>query len=338
MDNRIHIYYSKIENADECFRQYVDHRIKGVYNDDLIEIDLFNNLLKQNLNFKELNDYISYKTREFNKLLTIRNELKKLIEYNQQEQNLSQLNQIILEALQPMNQKIDLLGPFIETIENEINNNYFFNDRGNILIISNPNDEDIVLKVITKDEKEFAASKICNLLVEYQNDDELLSNLDDIIYPESIEFLESISIPIKNRIDTYNYAILKDKINGLLEEYWDIDYSVVFHIENVAKVISVNEILKDLVHYDSCRIRENSIEIKLNSNDDILGSQINPLENNCQSRITKRLNNIAWDLIAINYENDIIQMLNELSTDTKIIVRNFDFPNIEKLRDYYQKK
>ncbi len=338
MDNRIHIYYSKIENAEESFRDYlVDQRVQSIFYDDLNEFKVLSSLQTQDLNFKEINDYILFKTRECNKLISIRNELRKLIESNQQEQNLSQLNQIILDVIQPKNQNIDLLNPFIETLENEINNQYFFNDRGYILIISNPNDEDFVLKVFTRDEKEFAAFKICNLIVEYQNDDELISNLDEIISLESIDVLESIQIPIKKHINTYNNSLLKSKINELLEEYWDIDYKIVFNIENIESKISENEILSKLYHQQGCRIKVNSIEISLNSNEDILGSQINPLDNNCQMNLTNRLNTIVWNNISINYEDEIIQHLNELSENTDIKVINFEYPNVDDLRDYYQK-
>ncbi len=335
MQNVIQIFNAEIFNAEIAFRQYLEHKFKDVHKRDVP--NLFSPLQDSNLDIINLNEEISYKMRVFNQIVSTRNQLKSIIDKEQQIDLLSRLNGIILDTASTNDGPIGIINPYINIIENEIFLSPLFNESQHILIVYNPNDQDEVLKVFTSDEKEFAAIKICNLIIESQNDDEPISDLNEIITSKSIEFMESIRIPIKKHINLYNKSRLKSKIDELFEEYWDIDYMIVFEIENTEIEISQNEILRELYHFTGCRIRENSIEIRLNSNDDILGSQINPLDNSCQSDLIEMLNQIVWRNISFDYEDEIIQLLSVLSKNTEIIVRNTEFPKIDDLRDCYQK-
>jgi hypothetical protein len=332
MSNQIHVFYSELENAENVYREYVRHKLKLIYDYEMSE--LITQIQEGNLDYKNFNDEISCKVRSFQQLISVRNQVKSIIETKQQLDNLSQLNEIILDSIPPNNLEFELTKPYINILVEEISSIPFFSGQKYLLIIFNPHDTDQVLKVETHEDKEIAALKICQLMVEAKNDGEIISNFKDIITPISMEFLEFIRVPIRKHIQQYNQSVLKSEIDELLQEYWDINYKVIFEITKAEKAISEDEELMKLYDNKECIIKEHSIEFHLNSDSDISGGIVNPLEENHLKKLKIELEQMVIDNLSQEYENEIIQRLIGLCENSEDLVKfgNAKFPDFDKLK------
>ena len=325
MSNQIHIFYSELENAANAYREYVRHKFK-------LMSELFTHIQGGNLDDNNLNDEISYKVRNFQQLISVRNHVKSIVETKQQLDNLSQLNEIILDSIPPNNSEFEY--SYINFLEDQLSRIPFFSGQQYLLIIFNPHDTDQVLKVETHEDKEIVALKICQLMVEAKNDGEIISNFKDIITPTSLEFLEFIRVPIRKHIQQYNQSVLKSEIDELLQEYWDINYKVIFEITKAEKAISEDEELMKLYDNKECIIKEHSIEFHLNSDSDISGGIVNPLEENHLKKLKIELEQMVIDNLSQEYENEIIQRLIGLCENSEDLVKfgNAKFPDFDKLK------
>jgi hypothetical protein len=335
MKNLITIFYSEINQAEAAFRDYVQHKIKSTY--DFNHPNLFSQMQGDKLDYRNINNELLYKTAVFSEIIDVRDKVKSIIDAEQQIENVSKMNQIILEALPPQSLDSELVNPYLEIIHKDIIKPIFQGSEKFLLIIYDPGDKDEVLKVETWDEKEFAATKICKLIVETQNDNDIISELDEIINSESIQFLKSIKIPIENHVNFYNHTILKKQILELLVEYWDIDYTVIYEISNAKQVISEDDFLMRLHDYSNYTVKENSIEINLNTYKDITGSDVDPIGLNFISHLKNKVEEIDNEDNLHDYENDIIQLLEDLSENTEIKIRSADFPKIIELKELKEK-
>jgi hypothetical protein len=331
MDNLIHVFYSEIENAEIAFREYTKFKIEGGYYNE--HPNLFSLIQGEKLDYSILNDELEYKIRVFSEIIAVRDKVKSIVDSEQQIANLSQLNQIILEVVPPQARDSELVNPFREIIFNEMGFSFFSNNKKFVLIIHHPNIEDVVFKVDTSDEKDYVALKICKLIAEVLNDEDIVSDLDEIMTSESIQFLKSINIPIENRFNYYNHTILKKQIFELLYEYWDIDYTVIYEISNAKKVISEDDFLMRLHDYSDYQIKENSVECKLNIFEDVTGSDVDPLDPNFKTKLQDKVEKIAWK----NMSLDIIQLLGNLCENPKIKIRSAEFPKMKELKELKEK-
>ena len=335
MNNLITIFYSEIINAESAFRDYVQHKIKSTY--DLNEPNLFSQKQGDKLDYRNINNELLYKTAVFSEIIDVRDKVKSIIVAEQHIENVSKMNQIILDSLPPQSLDSELVNPYLEIIHNDIIKPIFQGNEKFLLIIYCPGDKDEVIKVETWDEKEFAATKICKLIVETQNDNDVISEFDEIITSESIQFLKSIKIPIENHVNYYNYTILKKQILELLDDYWDIDYTVIYEISNAKKVISEDEDLMKLDDYTNYTIKENSVERNLNTYEDITGSDVDPLGLNFISHLKNKVEENDYEDNLHDYENDIIQILGDLAENTEIKIRKAEFPKMEELKELKEK-
>lgn len=337
MDNRIHIFYSKIENADDCFRQYLEHKFKAIHKRD--EPNLFSPLQDNNLDFKNLNEEISYKMRVFDQIVSVRNQVKSMIDKKQQIDLLLQLNGIILDTATIKDGPIELINPYINIIENEIFLTPLLDSIHHIMIVYNPDGDDIVLTIGNEESKEIVAMTICRLLVEAKNDDwYLLNDLDGFITPSSIEFLKSIRVPIQKHIDIYNLSVLKGRMNDLLQRCWDVYYKIVFKITDVEKYLSEDEVLTQLYDDKDCFIYEHSIEFHKNTENDFTGEDINPLKKGHLNTLKEKLEGHVYENLSFDYENEVIQRLLDLCENEDDLVKmssKTSFPYIEEIENLH---
>lgn len=337
MDNRIHIYYSKIENADDCFRQYVEHKFKGIHTK--VMSNLFSSVQDSKLDFNILNEEISYNMRVFDQIVSVRNQVKLIIE-NQQQIDISlKLNGIIIDIASVKDGPIQLKNPYINIIENEIFLTPLSNSLQHILIVYNPDGDDIVLTVGTEESKEIVAMTICRLLVEAKNDDwYLLNDLDGFIIPSSVEFLKSIRVPIQKHIDIYNLSVLKGRMSDLLQRCWDVYYKIVFKITDIEKYLSEDEVLTQLYDDKDCFIYEHSIEFHKNSENDFTGEDINPLKKGYLITLKEKLEGHVYENLSFDYENEVIQRLFDLCENEDDLVKmssKTSFPFLEEIEILY---
>jgi hypothetical protein len=319
MSYQIHIFYSELENAENTFRKYIGHIIKLI--DDNGMPNLFSQIQVDNLDFRNLNNEVSYKVRSFHQLISVRNQVKSIIEAEQHLNNLFNLNCIILDSMSPLNSDSELMNPYFNILQSEISDIPLLKDRSYILIINNPDSDDLVLKVETSEDKELVALKLCNLMVEAQNDGEIISNYKDFISQSSLDFLESIKVPLRKRIDYYNQSLIRNEIDELLTEYWDIDYMVIFKITDIEKTISADEQMRSLYDYRKCKIKEHSVEFHLNSIDEISGENVSPLDEDAFTQLKLKLDDLVYDNLSFDIENFVIQRLYDLCENSDDLVK-----------------
>jgi hypothetical protein len=337
MTAQINIFHAEIDNAESAFRQYLEFKIKEVFRRS--EPNLFSSIQGNHIDFKNLNEEISYKMRVFEQIVSVRNQVKLLQDKIHQRDSLLKLNSIIIDAVSTIDGPIELINPYINIIENEIHQSPIFNTAQHILIVYNPNDEDVILNLVTVDDKEIAALKICKLLVEAVNDDWcLLDDLDAFITPRSIEFLKSIQVPIQKHIDYYNQSVIKGRISNLLQRSWDVYYKIVFKITDVEKVLLEDEVLSKLIDDQDCYIFEHSVEFHLNSENDFTGEDINPLIKGHLKTLKEKLDSSVYDNLSCDYDNEIIQRLLVLCENPDDLVKlssKTSFPHTEEIENLH---
>ncbi len=337
MTSQINIFHSEIANVEVAFRQYLELKIKDIFRRN--EPNLFSPIEGNNLDIKNLNEEISYKMRVFEPIINVRNQVKSIIDKKQQMDSLSKLNNIILDKVPAKYGQIDLINPSIKIIENELPLSSSWKQSQQILIVYIPNDQDIVLKIETEEDKEIVALKICNLLAETLNDEwYLLDDIDPFISPTSIEFLKSIQVPIQKHIDLYNQSVIKGRISTHLESYWDVYYKIVFKITDVEKALSEDEVLTELNDYRNCYIYEHSIEFHINSDNDFTGFDINPLIKGHLKTLKEKLESSVYDNLSCDYDNEIIQRLLVLCENPDDLVKlssKTSFPHTEEIENLH---
>lgn len=332
MQSVIQIFSAEIFNAEIAFRQYVEHKFKGIYRKDMP--NLFSSVQDSKLDFNNLNEEISYNMRVFDQIVSVRNQVKLIIENQQQIDVSLKLNGIIIDIASIKDGPVQLKNPYINIIENEIFLTPLSNSLQHILIVYNPDGDDIVLTVGTDESKEIVAMKICRLLVEAKNDDwYLLNDLDGFIMPSSVEFLKSIRVPIQKHIDIYNLSVLKGRMRDLLQRCWDVYYKIVFKITDVEKYLSEDEVLTQLYDDKDCFIYEHSIEFHKNSENDFTGEDINPLKKGHLISLKEKLESHVYDNLSFDYENEVIQRLFDLceNEDDLVKMSKTSFPFLEEI-------
>lgn len=337
MQSVIQIFNAEITNADIAFRQYLEHKFKDVHKRD--DPNLFSPLQDSNLDFKNLNEEISYKMRVFDQIVSVRNQVKSIIDKKQQIDLLLKLNGIILDTATIKEEPIELINPYINIIENEIFLTPLLDSLHYILILYNPEGDDNVLTIGTEESKEIVAMTICRLLVEAKNDDwYLLNDLDRFIAPSSVEFLKSIRVPIQKHIDIYNLSVIKGRMGELLQRCWDVYYKIVFKITDVEKYLSDDEVLTQLYNDKDCFIYEHSIEFHKNSENDFTGESINPLKVGHLETLKEKLEGNVYENLSFDYENEVIQRLLDLCENQDDLVKmssKTSFPFIEEIENLY---
>lgn len=337
MQSVIQIFIAEITNAEIAFREYLEHKFKDVHKRD--EPNLFSPFQDSNLDFKNLNEEISYKMRVFDQIVSVRNQVKSIIDNKQQIDLLLKLNGIILDTATIKDGPIELINPYINIIENEIFLTPLLDSLHHILIVYNPDGDDIVLTIGTEESKEIVAMTICRLLVEAKNDDwYLLNDLDAFISPSSLEFLKSIYVPLQKHIDIYNLSVIKGRMSELLQRCWDVYYKIVFKITDVEKYLSQDEVLTQLYDDNNCFIYEHSIEFHKNSDNDFTGESVHPLKKGHLKTLKEKLENSVYDKLSFDYENEMIQRLHDLSENQGDLVKlssKTSFPFIEEIENLY---
>jgi hypothetical protein len=162
-------------------------------------------------------------------------------------------------------------------------------------------------------------------------------DLDNLLTQSNQKLLHDLNIPIFEKIKEYNTELYSRIISDLLDENWDIDYTIIYEISNAKQVISEDESLMKINDDSSYKVKKNSIEIHLNTFEDLTGSDVDPLEPNFKTQLQDKVEEIAWDNVSLDYENDIIQILGDLAENTEIKIRNAEFPKMEELIELKEK-
>lgn len=197
--------------------------------------------------------------------------------------------------------------------------------------------EDHLIQIDTSAKSAMVAQIIFDIAINEIIDEVEEIDLDNLLTQSNQKLLHDLDIPIFEKIKEYNTVLYSRIISDLLDENWDIDYTVIYEISNAKQVISKDEFLMKINDDSNYKIKKNSIEIHLNTFEDLTGSDVDPLDPNFKTQLQDKVEEIAWENISFDYENNIIQHLGDLAENTEIKIRNAEFPKMEELKELKEK-
>ena len=197
--------------------------------------------------------------------------------------------------------------------------------------------EDHLIQIDTSAKSAMVAQIIFDIAINEIIDEVEEIDLDSLLTQSNQKLLHDLDIPIFEKIKEYNTDLYSRIISDLLDENWDIDYTVIYEISNAKQVISKDEFLMKINDDSNYKIKKNSIEIHLNTFEDLTGSDVDPLDPNFKTQLQDKVEEIAWENISFDYENNIIQHLGDLAENTEIKIRNAEFPKMEELKELKEK-
>ena len=215
----------------------------------------------------EETDKIRYHNR-FNQLMTERfsdfNNIKfRLLLLNSQFHSLKEtlsVNESIMAKFSKYDITEELVNPYLYIIDEEIRNVQYQLDELELphVLIYSIGEKCKIQQLKTKQDKNDLLDHLIELLKPF-DDDEPITNYEEIIDHQSVRILESLDVNLDLKISEYNSRISDRQINEYLNQYWDVKYKVKYTIPNLNDLFDEEYIENQLNYSNNVKIINHDI-------------------------------------------------------------------------------
>ena len=324
MKELISIYRSDVDQLENDFSKLIS-TLKERSKINKNQLGLFDPLDEcerkfqlENLRLQELAAKFQNIINTKNKLLKIKNEYQNVIT---QINFTDQLN----NAIQSKNLKDEIINPYKFIFDNEIREleSLRCELEAPIIIIQIPGYDDVIFQLSSNEKKHTVALYICEIIKEL-NEDNLILNTEDFFKSDGLSIIKELSIPLDEEIKNTNDQLTLEKDDEILQEYWYIKYKVVFEISNLKLLIKKEEINQEILKYNI--IKENSIEVILESDASLTGHDIDPRHTSLKEKIKSEVMKELFDWSFAEDEN-LMQLLDLTNGEPYVEIIDFEFPD-----------
>ena len=324
MKNLISVYRSDVDQLDNDFSKIISS-LKERSKINKSQLGLFDPLDEcerkfelENLRLQELAAIFQNIINTKNKLLKIKNEYQNVIT---QINFTNQLN----KAIQSKNLKDEIINPYKFIFDNEIRELESLRRKLEtpIIIIQIPEYDDVIFQLSSNEKKQAAALYICEIIQEL-NEEDLILDAKEFFKSDGLSIIKELRIPLDEVIKNTNDQLTLEKDDEILQDYWYIKYKVVFEISNLKLLIKQEEINQEILKYNI--IKENSIEVILESDASLTGHDIDPRQTSLKEKLKSEVIKILFDWSFAEDEN-LMQLLDLTNGEPYVEIIDFEFPD-----------
>jgi hypothetical protein len=328
MKDLISIYRSDVDHLENDFSKLIS-TLKERSKINKNQLGLFDPLDEcerkfelENLRLQELAAKFQNIINTKNKLLKIKNEYQNVIT---QINFTDQLN----NAAQSKNLKDEIINPYKFIFDNEIRELESLRNKleAPLIIIQIPGYDDVIFQLSSNEKKYSAASYICEIIKEL-NEDNVILNTEAFFESDGLSIIKELRIPLDEVIKNTNDQLTLEKDDEILQEYWYIKYKVVFEISNLKLLIKQEEINQEILQYNI--IKENSIEVILESDASLTGHDIDPRHTSLKEKLKSEVMRELFDWSFAEDEN-LMQLLDLTNGEPYVEIIDFEFPDSNQL-------
>lgn len=284
----------------------------------------------------EETDKIRYHNR-FNQLMTERfsdfNNIKfRLLQLNSQFHSLKEtlsVNENIMAKFSKYDITEELVNPYLYIIDEEIRSVQYQLDELELphVLIYSKGEKYKIQQLKTKQDKNDLLDHLIELLKPF-DDDEPITNYEEIIDHQSVRILESLDVNLDLKISEYNSRISDRQINEYLNQYWDVKYKVKYTIPNLNDLFDEEYIENQLNYSNNVKIINHDILFTYYSDEDIDGHDIQPSDEKVDIQLRQKCKKLFLDIVGESYEHELLQRIHEIGNgDFQIELVQYSFPD-----------